>query len=520
MIVYVQIVAMLMSYAVYEPRELLILSCWTPIVMLPIFLSQSKKAYTIIVFIYFIDGLINLLHWIILKGPLSASSLFVLLNTNLSEATDFLDIKLNYKILFIIPYFIFFYLALKFKPSKIESKNEKYILLGICVFALLFIGENAIHNRLIRKGVPQSVKAFWSFGEEFSTYKSLKSRKIATVSAQIPRDNFEQHICVLIIGESCNRNHMSLYGYKKITTPRLSQRHDIIVFNNIVSAYSNTLPSVLSMLTQANLDNKYSFDKSVSIIDIFHSCGFKTFWISNQSPLGVWDNAVYNLAQTTDIPVFLNKNANTSFESTYVSSYDEVLFNPIIKALQNQSANKFIVVHLMGNHTAYAKRYPHTFSFFSQSTSYENQIRNEYDNSIRYNDFIVDSILNIIQNYESKHQNIKCSALYLSDHGENVYDENGNVGHDYSGTIPKANVEVPYILWLSPQFLKTETNKVDIIKKNRNKPFVSDDLFHNLIDMFDIKCSVFEKSRSLFNNEYNANRKRILEDNLDYDLKK
>jgi heptose-I-phosphate ethanolaminephosphotransferase len=74
---------------------------------------------------------------------------------------------------------------------------------------------------------------------------------------------------------------MSLYGAKSKTTPRLDDRTDLILYNNVVSPYSSTINSVLTILTQTNLEKK------IDILDIFHSSGFKIFWISNQSPIGV-----------------------------------------------------------------------------------------------------------------------------------------------------------------------------------------------------------------------------------------
>src|SRR5436853_5501709 len=171
---------------------------------------------------------------------------------------------------------------------------------------------------------------------------------------------------------------MSLYNYFKKTDPRLEKRNDIIVYKNVVSAYSNTLNALLSALTESNLENKMSFDKSISLIDVFHSSGFKTIWLSNQSPIGVWDNAIYNLAQTSDISIFVNNNGNTSFESTYLSSYDEQLFGPFYSAIKDTAKDKFIVIHLMGSHSAYSKRYPPEFNKFNNYKTRREKLINEY----------------------------------------------------------------------------------------------------------------------------------------------
>ncbi|HRP58781.1 MAG TPA: sulfatase-like hydrolase/transferase, partial [Vicingus sp.] len=172
---------------------------------------------------------------------------------------------------------------------------------------------------------------------------------------------------------------MSVYGYSKETNPKLKKRSDIIFYDDVVSAYSVTFKSVLSMLTNSNIENNLNIDEAVSLIDVFHSAGFKTYWISNQSPIGVWDNAIYNLAQTSDQVVFVNKFGNSSFESTYLASYDEMIFEPLQTVLQDDEKNRFVVVHLMGSHSSYNKRYPSTFNKFNNHSSDKEQLINEYD---------------------------------------------------------------------------------------------------------------------------------------------
>jgi heptose-I-phosphate ethanolaminephosphotransferase len=202
-----------------------------------------------------------------------------------------------------------------------------------------------------------------------------------------------------------------------------------------------------------------------------------------------------------------------------VRSYDDKLFEPFSSALDDKSKNKFIVLHLMGSHTSYSKRYPASFDHFVEYDSPKAKHINQYDNSVLYNDYIVDSLLTIIRSYAEKNNDAICNAIYLSDHGEDVYDVNNDAGHYYSGSMPKPNVEIPFVVWLSPKYQQTDSAKVQTILSNTNAPYVSDDLFHSVIDLNDIQCEYYEKQRSLFNAEFNAKRKRILEDGYDYDAK-
>ena len=147
------------------------------------------------------------------------------------------------------------------------------------------------------------------------------------------------------------------------------------------------------------------------------------------------------------------------------------------RSIIGKHKNKCIMLHLMGSHSSYAKRYPANFSSFNNSTHKEAKTINAYDNSILYNDFIIDSLLTILTQFASNDTNTLYTAIYLSDHGENVYDENNNAGHDYTGSLPKSNVEIPFIVWLSPQYIKKYRMKSNTIMNHIHKPFVTDMVF-------------------------------------------
>ena len=87
------------------------------------------------------------------------------------------------------------------------------------------------------------------------------------------------------------------------------------------------------------------------------------------------------------------------------------------------------------------------------------------------------------------------SVIYISDHGENVYDEGDNVGHDYAKELPAVNVEVPFIIWLSPAYARLYPEKAKKISRNRQKPFVADDLFHAIIDLNGIRSTYLMEER-------------------------
>ena len=504
------IIGFFIDFDLSNERDIIINLIWIPLFTIPYLLYPKKIIYYFITILFFVSGFINLTHWLLLDGPITITSLLVISNTNLNESIEYLSLKSTFKLLILFPYTYFFIRSLKIKKQDYNKPNY-YIYVIIALISIIFISENVIRHRLIRKGSPLLVKVGASFINEMKMFNEF-SKKTLPRKIQASSSTTDNQTFVLILGESANKKHMSIYDYKRKTSPLLGKRKDIIRFNNTVSPYSNTINSVLTILSESNLENKISFNNSIDIIDVFHAAGFKTYWISNQSPIGVWDNVVTSFAKKSDVVKFVNISSNSSFEATLNVSYDSKLFTPFISALKESVPKKFIVLHLMGSHSSYKKRYPSDYRVFENETSGQEKTIAQYDNSILYNDFIVDSLLNSLKS----HGTGLSSAVYISDHGENVYDEKNNVGHNYTGKLPNANVEIPFIVWLSPQFKNTYTSQTNTILNNVNTPFVSDDLFHSIINLNNIETPTLDTTRSIFSKGFNSFRKRILEDGKEY----
>lgn len=511
MVLSVPIAGMCINYEAFVPRTILVQLLWTVLLLMPYILLRKRFLYVTTASLLFVDGFINLFHWIILKCPLNASSIFVFLNTNFNEASEFMTVKMTPLLLLLVPYVLLYVLTLKNTPClAFQTKREIIVWTVLWLFAAVFFAENIINGRFLRLAVPDVERAFISFYTESKAYNKLKKRNLYHVNAEI--SSSDSTLVVVVIGESCNRNHMGIYGYHRQTTPRLASRNDILAFDNVISSNSNTLSSVMLFLTENNMDRHLSVDSCIHIFDVLHSTPYKSYWLSNQSPIGLWDNGVTNLAYNADVVSFVNVMASSSMESTQMASFDQKLFEPFVTALSEKEKNKIIFLHLMGCHTQYNKRYPYSFDKFKGGKDKKGKNIETYDNAVLYNDFVIDSIFSLLANYSQSHPDMRISALYFSDHGENVYDEGDYCGHDYSGRIPHANVEIPFVVWYSESqnaFLQSEGTQLE---QSLHTPYMIDDLFHTLLDLASIKASCFDSRRSLVNKDYDASRKRMLED--------
>ena len=511
------IVGVFVDYDLVNLREIILNLIWLPFFTLPFLIWKRKILYQVVIVFYSIIGCLQIMHWLVIKGPITITSLMVIANTNFNEAVEFSDLKFTYWLLLLIPYLAFCLYSVMRTPRANQLKHKWAFVVVILSLSTVFILENAINGRLIRKGVPQFAKISFSFFKETTMFmETMKDKQARNVDAVAEVDG--PMVFMLIIGESCNRNHMSLYGYHLSTSPLLEKRDDIVVFTDVVTAYSNTIHAVLSIFSQAEIKPKKSLENNIDLIDVFHSAGFKTYWISNQNPIGVWDNLVTVFSKKTDINVYANLTNNSSFESMENASYDIKLLPPLISALKDDAEKKFIIVHLMGSHSIYRKRYPSEFDVFGGEGDKAETIA-QYDNSILYNDFIVDSLFSVLAEYKKNNPGTYTSAIYLSDHGENVYDENNKIGHDFAKELPSANVEIPFIVCFPIDLSKENLEMRMQMGKNKGLPYVSDNTFHSVLDLNHISSPLFDKTKSIFNNGYNASRKRILEDGRDYDTK-
>jgi heptose-I-phosphate ethanolaminephosphotransferase len=233
---------------------------------------------------------------------------------------------------------------------------------------------------------------------------------------------------LIVMGESANRTRMSLYGYPKPTTPFFQSltpfRFDAIAPTN------QTRLSLPIMLTDASVDNYEAFFSLPSIVSDVRACGYETYWISNQGRTGPNDSANGSIGREADY--------YWPRDMTLGSQPDSVLIPRIKQALGSSAARKAVFVHLIGSHLVYRRRYPEDFPVSAVKT-----IVDEYDESIRYTDFILAQVYELFPRDD-------LLFIYTADHGELVrYSDAGDYqGHGYSPSY-KAEYQIPLVIWSS-----------------------------------------------------------------------
>ena len=320
---------------------------------------------------------------------------------------------------------------------------------------------------------------------------------------------------ILIIGESLQRGHMSLYGYDVKNTPLLEGLEasgNLIKFSDTISPYGTTNQVLMRLLNFSDYESerKRAWFRNLSIIDMFKLSGYRTFWISNQEAFGAHALSAKSAADRADAESFLSK--SNLYETVRIKP-DGVLLPLINQAKAGQSERNFYVIHLIGSHMDYSLRYPEGFGKFSAAdvkaklTSKQKDVVAYYDNSVLYNDFVINEIFKIFSGDDSL-------IVYLSDHGENLY-ENGRLGH---GMESRFTYEIPLIFIASREFLSDHAKLWQRLAAAKDKPFMSDDLAHLLADIIGVAPLEFDERKSPIRADFNASRKRIA-NGVDYDEK-
>lgn len=333
---------------------------------------------------------------------------------------------------------------------------------------------------------------------------------------------------ILIIGESAQRNLMQIYGYDLPNTPILSaiqaqNKGNVFVFSDVISSQISTFESLSQALTFANQDNpNKQWFEYLNIIDAMRLGGYKSVVISNQERFSLWSKATTTIFSRADE---LHWSADSvAGKRLDTMGFDEAILPILDRVVESvDSAPKdnalFLALHLMGSHIAYSNRYPKAFERFSpRDITHAQKSRAkadlaQYANSILYTDFVVGEIIKRFADKDS-------IVIYISDHANDVWDTGeGSVRSD--SKITRFMVEVPFVVFVSDEFKTRHPQIYARIASATNKPFMIDDLMHALIDIAGFKVDGFKSARSVFSDDFNANRARMVgtKANVDYDKK-
>jgi heptose-I-phosphate ethanolaminephosphotransferase len=468
--------------------------------------------------------------------------------TNSQETTEFLETYLKTKIFFgVFVKFIIFIGAeiLLFKLFQLWRKyfhsNDKYAFVSKCkiafssfvsIFLLISLGflvylrpgfsfdwaANLEEDRIWDCGLIDSFvfniyQSGIQFFDERSTFERCeKSNQNITATrdeSSSPKD------IVIIIGESYNRHHSSLYGYDHLTNPRLSQLSHLYVFEDVISPINGTSPVFKNFLSMASVDDSLEWCDAPLFPAIFKHVGYNVSFFSNQFvkciDMSPWDaSAGFFNRPNIEPRIFSHRNSQThQYDEGIIEEYKSQRHD-----VENDSLN-LLFFHLIGQHVSTAQRYPEDRNFFHPNDYQRPELTEaqaldvaNYDNATLYNDSVVNEIIRLFLDKDAL-------ILYFADHGDEANDYRPHVGRDFNLNAAGApglhcQLDVPFLIYLTDSCCILHPELERRIAQSIHHPFMLDDLPHLLLDISSIQTTWFQPSRSLINEKYNFQRRRII----------
>ena len=316
-------------------------------------------------------------------------------------------------------------------------------------------------------------------------------------------------VVIMVIGESSRYDRWSLNGYRRETNPLLKNEANLVSLSDVVTAVSATRLSVPVLVSRkpARMSLQAGFAEK-SFLTAFREAGFKTWWLSNQMTFGQFDTPVSVFAKEADVSRFLNLGGFSPH-----SGFDEVLLGPLQAALQDGAAKKLIVLHTLGSHWNYSHRHPEAYDRWQPSLhgvpnpayndrAVKERLNNSYDNSILYTDWFLSEVIARL-----KAQSQMALMMYVSDHGQTLYD--GSCGYAFHGHNTQFEFHVPALVWYSDLYRATHPSKVHHLLRNKRARLATENVFHTLLDMADIRYDDEQLERSFVSKRFRPHKRYV-----------
>jgi len=480
-----------------------------------LFPKRTRLLAALIGVVLWACSMASLGYFFIYQQEFSQSVIFIMFESNVSEAGEYMT---QYFAWWMVPAFLAhtafsYFLWTRLRPVYLPRGRALVAAMAILVAVIgyplvkqtmrtgsLASGFEKFETR-IEPAVPwQMAVAYHRYQDTLADMQGMlhSASKIPPLKNLKDSGANQPATLVLVIGESTNRQRMSLYGYPRKTTPELDKLKDqLSIFDNVITPRPYTIEALQQVLTFADEENPDLYLSTPSLVSMMKQAGYKTFWITNQQTMTKRNTMLTTFSEQADEQVYLNNNRNQN-----AAQYDGDVIEPFNKALADAAPRKLIVVHLLGTHMSYQYRYPPSFDKFQDRNGVPAGVRddqvptyNSYDNAVLYNDFVVSSL---IKDYAKSDPN--GFLLYLSDHGEDVFD---SVGHSTLGrneNKPTAPMyTIPFMAWASP---KWRENHDWSFAGDLSRPYSSSHLIHTWADLAGLSFDELDRTKSVVSDSF------------------
>lgn len=403
------------------------------------------------------------------------------------------------------------------KWVKITQVIVSCALLGWTLFlSRFYINTNDVDSAdrfFVRTGVWNTERSYLQFRENIEAFDKCALNQI---NINIDDVSYNSSNIILIVGESYIKSHSQLYGYSMETNPLLSKESNLYLFNDVISSFNATSVSFENFLSLASVDDTLKWYEAPLFPAMFKQSGYNVVFYSNQYFLEGHQGSAEASAGFMNLPsiaphMFTHRNNNREI-------YDGQLIDRYISERDAIEANEnnLIIYHLFGQHYPAEIQYPGSFYKFHGSdenrSELDEQEREEvarYDNATLYNDYVIHKIIDLWRERDA-------IIIYFSDHGDEIHDFRHKIGRSFDfrsvgAPVVHCQLDIPFMIYMSDEYKETHPDIVHQIEMSLNKPFMTDDLPHMLIELAGIKTPWYNSARSLINDNFDVTRRRKID---------
>ena len=340
---------------------------------------------------------------------------------------------------------------------------------------------------------------------------------------------------VLIIGESFNKRHAQLYGYDKANMPnqvRMEKEGLLTKFEDVVAPWNLTSFVFKLFMTTYCVGDEGEWCDYPLFCEIFRKAGYNVNFMTNQfqtkAKQEVYDFSggfFINDEELSSVQFDHRNNRLHVFDEGLLKDYDAMVD---LRRSKGQNIEKQLqIFHLMGMHVTYRIRCPNRMKKWGVSEYPDDtdippkkrKVLADYDNSIWYNDSIVNQIVERFKNDDA-------IIIYIPDHGEEVFGPGARhfFGRMHNAVINKRLADeefrIPMWIYATPLYAKNHPDVVAAIKAAAPKKYMTDALSHLLMGLAGIHTKYYKPQYDILSPQYDESRRRLLKNNTDYDTLK
>lgn len=337
--------------------------------------------------------------------------------------------------------------------------------------------------------------------------------------------SFRSPIIILLIGESYNKYHSPLYNPEaRQTTPnlcRLKEQGNLIVYDDALAPYNVTSKTFRHMFSTYYPGCGREWVDCTLFPAVFRKAGYRVWFITNQFAGEENNKDHHDHAGGTIFNQRELRQLQFDHMNTEAARYDMELLSQLPPADTLAAQPSLLIFHMIGQHEDYRERYPEAYNHFTADSVQNDftdeqgrQIVAEYDNATLYNDAVVVSLL-------EKYAQQDVVAIYLSDHGEEIYDWRNSCYRTNSDQmtpeIARYQYEIPLLFYVSDTFKAEHPDLLDEIQVAQHKPFYATMLPFALFHLAGIGHADYKPSLDILSPDFDESYPRIIREDVYYD---